>query len=129
MKRKFLCEHTAQRSDNRDILKIKVSKKGKLIISIGEEKHTNREKVKITKEQAQEISAGMDDVLVNNRCNVVQVDDNKSIDVDTVLCFAGTHYCFGIDTEVDFESVHLIKGDFDKLCTQIRHFSIEGELV
>jgi len=128
MKRKFVCEHTSRGSDNKDILKIKVSKKGKLIIAIGEDKHNNKEKVKITEEQAQELSSGMEDVLENGRCNVLQVDDNKSIDVDTVSCFGDTHYCFGIETEYDFESVHLIKEDFEELYLQVRHFGMEGEL-
>ncbi|AOZ61649.1 hypothetical protein BJ4_26 [Bacillus phage BJ4] len=42
--RKWKCAHTTLGTNNYDILKIKVSKKGKLIIAIGEEEHNNKEK-------------------------------------------------------------------------------------
>ncbi|AGI12044.1 hypothetical protein BPS10C_047 [Bacillus phage BPS10C] len=130
MKKKFTCLHTTLGSDNKDVLKLKISKKGKLIIAIGEDKHTNKVKTKITQKQAQELYSGMEDVLETGRCNVIEIDDETSLDVDTVPCFDDTHYCFGIEyEEYSFDSVHLDRGDFKELSLQIRHFSVEGELL
>ncbi|QDH49303.1 hypothetical protein PHIREBALL_28 [Bacillus phage Phireball] len=127
--REWKCAHTTLGTNNYDILKIKVSKKGKLIIAIGEKEHNNKEKVKITQEQAQELSSGMEDVLETRRCNVVKVNDNKNIDVDMINCLGTPHYCFGIESEYDFESVHLEKIQFEQVYEQIRHFGMEGELL
>ncbi|AMW63250.1 hypothetical protein BI004_gp029 [Bacillus phage NotTheCreek] len=127
--RKWKCAHTTLGTNNYDILKIKVSKKGKLIIAIGEEEHNNKEKVKITQKQAQELFSGMGDVLEHGRCNVIDVNDDKRIDVDFINCLGTPHYCFGIESEYDFESVHIEKLQFEQVYEQIRHFGMEGELL
>ncbi|OTZ47965.1 hypothetical protein [Bacillus thuringiensis] len=129
MKTKFKCLHDKGTKGTCDRLKLKVNKKGKLVITIKDFEDKVLAKIKVNEDKAHEIQSAMDDVITYERCIEFEVSEGKMIDVDTVSCFNTTHYCFGVEDNFSFESVHLTKEDFEELQTQIKHFSVEGELL
>ncbi|ADH03368.1 gp222 [Bacillus phage W.Ph.] len=128
MKKEFTCKHN-ESDRNEDLLRLKISKKGKLIIKMGNVNLGRLTKVKLTKKEAQELQDCMGDTLNTGYCRVVDKEDKYYIDVDLLNCFGENHYFFGVEVSESFESVHLSKEDFEELYTQIRHFSMEGELL